>query len=117
MGAMLIGEPGCPDSAACTASMLSVRMVLIASFSMAEVSLATARPVVSGMSPPSVAPTRSDVKRVRREFLQIRMCLPRIQLSAVAKKATPASGVGRHEQRGELGDGQLLQTGLVGASL
>src|SRR4051794_14198591 len=42
---MPMGEPGCPELAACTASMHSVRMVLMASFSMAALSLATVRPV------------------------------------------------------------------------
>src|SRR5262245_35856745 len=42
---MPIGEPGWPELAACTASMQRVRMVLMASFSMAARSLATARPV------------------------------------------------------------------------
>src|SRR6516164_3951206 len=42
---MPIGEPGCPELAACTASMHSVRIVLMATFSMAALSLATVRPV------------------------------------------------------------------------
>ena len=40
-----MGEPGWPELAACTASMHSVRIVLMATFSMAALSLATARPV------------------------------------------------------------------------
>jgi hypothetical protein len=42
---MPIGEPGWPELAACTASMHSVRIVLMATFSMAALSLATVRPV------------------------------------------------------------------------
>jgi hypothetical protein len=40
-----MGEPGWPELAACTASMHSVRIVLMASFSMAALSLATVKPV------------------------------------------------------------------------
>ena len=39
----VLGEPGWPELAACTASMHSVRIVLTASFSMAALSLATVR--------------------------------------------------------------------------
>src|SRR5262245_3597587 len=42
---MPIGEPGWPELAACTASMHSVRIVLMATFSMAALSLVTVRPV------------------------------------------------------------------------
>ena len=48
---MPIGEPGWPELAACTASMHSVRIVLMASFSMAARSLATVRPVFMGALP------------------------------------------------------------------
>src|SRR5690349_10918723 len=43
-----MGEPGCPELAACTASMHKVRIVLIASFSIGARSLATVRPVFTG---------------------------------------------------------------------
>src|SRR5206468_551708 len=52
---MPIGEPGCPELAACTASMHSVRIVLMASFSMAALSLATVRPVFMDNLPPRAA--------------------------------------------------------------
>src|SRR6516225_1429057 len=48
---MPMGEPGWPELAACTASMHSVRIVLMASFSMAALSLATVRPVFIDQSP------------------------------------------------------------------
>src|SRR4051794_17019190 len=50
---MLMGVPGWPDSACCTASMQSVRMVLMASFSIGSFSLATVKPVVTAMLAPS----------------------------------------------------------------
>src|SRR5580698_4606707 len=47
---MSIGEPGCPELAAWTASMQSVRIVLTASFSIGAVSPATVRPTVTVMT-------------------------------------------------------------------
>src|SRR5436190_12643425 len=48
-GASAIGVPGWPELAACTASIDSVRMVLMASFSIGVVSVDTVRPAARGM--------------------------------------------------------------------